>query len=58
LPQYGIEFEEIHRIEQSGEAISASRVRRLLEQGNFNDIEKLVPPFVLEYLKTNKNSDI
>jgi [citrate (pro-3S)-lyase] ligase len=57
LPQYGIEFEELPRKEQGSEAISASRVRRLLEQANFEEIAKLVPPTTLEYLKARFQSD-
>jgi len=50
LPDYGIEFVEIPRKEFNGEAISASRVRKLLEEKKFDEIEKLVPATTLEYL--------
>ncbi len=50
LPKYGIEFEEISRIEKGGEAISASRVRAALERGDWSAIEHLVPPTTLAYL--------
>jgi [citrate (pro-3S)-lyase] ligase len=39
------------RLESGGEAISASRVRTLLETEDFNAIAKLVPETTLEYLK-------
>jgi [citrate (pro-3S)-lyase] ligase len=52
LPEYGIEFEEIPRRESGGDAISASRVRKLLEEQKFDEIATLVPPTTLEYLKT------
>uniref|UniRef100_A0A806K2V3 [citrate [pro-3S]-lyase] ligase n=1 Tax=uncultured bacterium contig00107 TaxID=1181573 RepID=A0A806K2V3_9BACT len=51
LPRYGIEVIEIPRKEYGGEAISASRVRKLLENKDWVEIEKLVPETTLEYLK-------
>jgi [citrate (pro-3S)-lyase] ligase len=50
LPEYGIEFEEIPRKENDGAPISASRVRNLLEERNFDEISKLVPKTTLEYI--------
>lgn len=50
LPAYGIELVEIPRAEQHGEAISASRVRRLLKERNFDAIKPLVPESTLRYL--------
>jgi [citrate (pro-3S)-lyase] ligase len=50
LPEYGIGFEEIPRKETCGAAISASRVRKLLEEKNFDEIAKLVPQTTLDYL--------
>jgi [citrate (pro-3S)-lyase] ligase len=52
LPEYGIEFEEIPRKETAGDAISASRVRKLLEEKNFDEIAKLVPQTTFEYLNS------
>jgi [citrate (pro-3S)-lyase] ligase len=51
LPNYGIQFEAIQRLEDSSGAISASRVRELLKIQDFDNIAKLVPPTTLEYLK-------
>lgn len=51
LPRYGVTFEEIPRKKQDGEVISASRVRRLLEAGDFDAIEKMVPATTLAYLR-------
>ncbi|AEF86303.1 citrate lyase ligase C- domain protein [Treponema primitia ZAS-2] len=51
LPQHGIEFEVIPRKEVDGTPISASKVRKLLEEKNFVEISKLVPETTLEYLK-------
>jgi [citrate (pro-3S)-lyase] ligase len=50
LPQYGIDFEEIPRIESDGAPISASRVRALLQEQNFEKIAKIVPNTTLNYL--------
>jgi len=52
LPNHNIEFVEIPRKEQSGEVISASRVRKLLDTKSFEAIEKIVPKTTLEYLKS------
>jgi [citrate (pro-3S)-lyase] ligase len=50
LPAYGIDFEEIPRKEVDGSAVSASKVRKLLIERNFGEIEKLVPKSTLEFL--------
>jgi [citrate (pro-3S)-lyase] ligase len=50
LPDYGIDFEVVSRLESDGEVISASRVRKLLETLNFDEIAKIVPQTTLEYL--------
>ncbi len=51
LPRHGIAFVEIPRKEWDGKPISASRVRTLLEERNFDQIAKIVPPATLAYLK-------
>ena len=53
LPEYGVSFEVIPRKETNGGVISASRVRKLLEENNFEEISELVPPTTLDYLKGN-----
>lgn len=50
LPQYGIRFEVISRKEMSGSVISASRVRKLLKEKDFEGIKELVPPTTYEFL--------
>lgn len=50
LPKYDIEYVEIERKEQGLEPISASRVRKLLKDKNFDDIAKIVPKITLDYL--------
>ncbi len=52
LPEYGIEFIEIPRVKIGTDVISASRVRTLLEQRNFDEIKPLVPPSTYDYLIT------
>ncbi len=59
LPLYGIEFAEISRIEQGGEAISASKVRQMIIDGNLEGTKELVPKSTYDYLcavfgKTNQ----
>lgn len=52
-PQYGVQFCEIPRTGREGQAISASRVRRLLaEQGVCGEVLSLVPETTARYLRT------
>ncbi len=44
LPPHGIEVTLLPRLEQEGEAISASRVRSLLEEGRTEEAGQLLPP--------------
>ncbi|MDR1377399.1 MAG: [citrate (pro-3S)-lyase] ligase [Synergistaceae bacterium] len=44
LPRYGIEVEELARLEMRGEPVSASRVRALLRAGRIEEAKTLVPP--------------
>lgn len=59
LPKYGIEFQVIKRKEEMGEPISASRVRHLLKEKNFEEIKRIVPVTTFDYLyeryKDSKN---
>lgn len=50
LTDYGIEFIIIPRKEMSGEVVSASKVRRLLAEKNFDEIKKIVPDVTYEFL--------
>ncbi len=50
LPQYGMEFVVIPRKESDGEVISASRVRKLLEEQTFEGIKRIVPNTTYQYL--------
>jgi [citrate (pro-3S)-lyase] ligase len=53
LPSYGIEVTEIPRLEAGSEAVSASRVRKLLEAGSFDALKELVPPVTYTYIMEN-----
>lgn len=50
LPQHGIDFEVITRKESGGAVISASRVRKYLEEKNFEAIKEIVPATTYDYL--------
>lgn len=41
---------EIERLTKDGNAVSASRVRKAMEQGDMNTIRQLVPPTTLPYI--------
>jgi [citrate (pro-3S)-lyase] ligase len=52
LSQGGIQVIKLDRFEVEGIPVSASRVRRLLSQGNMSEIKKLVPPTTWDYLNS------
>jgi [citrate (pro-3S)-lyase] ligase len=54
LPRYGIDFVEIPRLESGGSAISASRIRKLLDQGNLEAARELAPPTTMKYVSSMK----
>ncbi|MCI5936080.1 MAG: adenylyltransferase/cytidyltransferase family protein [Lachnospiraceae bacterium] len=54
LPKYGMEFIEIPRKVMGESVISASRVRKLLKEDNFEEIRKIVPETTFDYLVNNK----
>lgn len=51
LAEYGIETIEIARIEKDGAPVSASRVRRLYEAGDWLAFERLVPETTYAHLR-------
>ena len=51
LPEYGVAFCEIPRLETEGMAISATKVRKILEEGNTEAIQELVPESTFRYMK-------
>ena len=57
LPQYGIEVIEVQRLQKDGYAVSASEVRRLLKDRQFEKLKKRVPFTTYQYL-TNRKSEV
>jgi len=55
LPEYGCNVVEIPRLEKDSNAVSASRVRKFLKDGNFEDIRKIVPEATFRYLRKNRD---
>lgn len=56
LPKYGVTFRVIPRKEAYGSVISASRMRSLLKEGRFAEIEKFVPCTTMNYINENFKS--
>lgn len=50
LPNHGVKVTEIERKAMQEEAVSASKVRALLNSGDYEKIKKLVPETTLNYL--------
>lgn len=57
LPQAGIELVQFPRFEQDGTAISATHVRELLAQGNWQETQGLVPEVTWRYLSDEHNRE-
>lgn len=53
LPKYGVSLKEISRKEISGTPVSASQVRRLIDEGNIQEIREIVPDTTFNFLKTH-----
>jgi [citrate (pro-3S)-lyase] ligase len=54
LPKYGVEFKIVQRKKVGDTAVSASRVRKLMKEGNIEELMKLVPATTVDYLKKIK----
>jgi len=50
LPRFNIDFIEIKRMENDGTPISASLVRKLLNNNDFQELEKIIPKSTYAYL--------
>ena len=59
LPQYGMEFIAIPRKQDDDGigVISASRVRKYYEQGQLDEIRKIVPGTTFDYLQNRYNKE-
>lgn len=53
LPRYGIAFDEIPRKQINDEVISASTVRKCIENKDYQKLKKLVLPDIYDYLYKN-----
>lgn len=51
LPEYGCEVVEIPRLEKDDYVVSAGNVRKLLKEGNFEEIKKIVPKATYMFLR-------
>jgi [citrate (pro-3S)-lyase] ligase len=58
LPRRGIEVLEIPRLALDGEPVSASSVRRQLQEGNFEGATRLVPPATAAFLASNEAGEV
>lgn len=58
LPNYGVELVEIDRLKSDREVISASKVRKLLKEGNFEEAYKYLPAATIKALKSDEGQRI
>ena len=58
LPERGIEFEIIKRLEKEGEPVSASRVRKLLVDEDYENIRNIVPESTYSFLTSEEGNEI
>lgn len=58
LPKYNVEVKLINRKEIESDAISASRVRNLLKEGNFEGVKNLVPKTTLDFLLSEEGEKV
>ena len=58
LPRYGIEVEELERLEIEGEPVSASRVRYLLREGRMEEAKALVPVCTRRWLASSEAAQV
>jgi len=58
LPQKGIEFTVIKRLEGGGSPVSASRVRQLIRDNRLEETEQLLPPVTYDFLKSPDGAEI
>ena len=58
LPKKGIELKVIPRLEIDGTAVSASTVRTLIKNGDFESVQALVPKTTYDYLLSKDASEI
>lgn len=58
FPEHGIKLHVMPRISAEGEVVSASRVRELIRQGEWDLVEKLLPVETYRYLMAEENRHV
>jgi len=58
FPKHGIKIKVIPRVQVEGEIISASKVRDLIRQDDWEEIKKFVPKNTYDYLRSDNTKDI
>lgn len=58
LPGFKIEVKLIKRLENKGAAISASGVRKLIKNGEWDEIRKMVPDVTYEFLTSDEGKTV
>ncbi len=63
LPEAGIDFRELPRMEQDGQPVSASMVRRLIRESKDHEdmlvrIGSFVPPATMEYFRSEESENV
>lgn len=58
LPGEGIAVHVVPRVAVAGETVSASTVRDLIRTGDWDRLERLVPPVTMAYLRSEENRTI
>jgi [citrate (pro-3S)-lyase] ligase len=58
LPHYGIEVKQIDRLQSDGRSISASYVRELLKNDNWDELKTILPITTYQFLKTAEANEI
>jgi [citrate (pro-3S)-lyase] ligase len=58
FPQYGIKLVVMKRLQVDGEAVSASKVRDMIRQNDWEGIKKFVPVTTLDYLLSSEAKEV
>lgn len=58
LQKYGVELVEVERKKEDGRPISASFVRKLLQESRISEVKKFVPEITYRFLNTNEGKMI
>lgn len=58
LPEFGVDVIEIPRLKIDGEAVSASKVRKLIRCRKFEEVKKIVPETTYKFIKSDEAKNI